>query len=88
MLISAVYETESLLSGNNYNSLCFYNSVTVNVDNFFIINKDTRENLGENRSVRYFQRFSPEKVVSCGKLLTDSMAEKHTVFNCICGIDD
>ena len=41
----------------------FYNSVTVNVDNFFIINRDARETQGENRFVRSFQRFSPEKGV-------------------------
>ena len=63
MLINAVYETEGLLKFNNYNSLWFYDSMAVNVENFFIINKDTRENLGENRSVRCFQRFSPKKAV-------------------------
>ena len=63
MLINAIYKTESLLKFNNYNSLCFYDSMTVNVDNFFIVNKNTRKNLGENRSVRSFQRFSPKKAV-------------------------
>lgn len=63
MLIIAINKTQSLLKFNNYNSLCFYNSMTINVDNFFIINKDTRKNLGENRSVRYFERFSPKKAV-------------------------
>lgn len=51
MLISAVHDTENILSGNNYNSLCFYSPVTVNVDNFFIINKYTRENVGENKTI-------------------------------------
>lgn len=56
-------KTKYFLNYNNNNNLCLYTPVTVTVDNFFIINIDICDNLGENRSVRSYQRFSPKAVV-------------------------